>query len=105
MLVSRSSVPLRVLLYVGFLISVASTGSLAWMFLATRVNPHWYYTPLAQATVFNTILIGVLLTAIGVVGLYVARIHEEILGRPLFTVRATLNLPEAQRPAEPRLRD
>lgn len=95
MLVSRSSVPLRLLLYVGFLISMAAVLSLAWMFLAIHyVGPRWYYTPLAQATVFNTALIGVLLTAIGVVGLYVGRIHEEVRARPLFTVRATLNVSE-----------
>ena len=95
MIISRSSVPLRLLLYVGFLISVGTTVSLAWMFLAIRyVDPRWYYTPLAQATVFNTLLIGVLLTAIGVLGLYVARIHEEVLGRPLFAVRASLNIHE-----------
>jgi len=97
MLVSRSSVPLRLLLYVGFLISLAATASLAWMFLGERyVDPKWHYTPLAQATVFNTLLIGVLLTAIGVVGVYVARIHEEVLGRPLFTVRASLNVLELE---------
>lgn len=93
MLVSRSSVPLRLLLYVGFLIAMAATLSLAWMFLAIHyVGPRWYYTPLAQATVFNTVLIGILLTAIGVLGLYVGRIHEEVRARPLFTVRGTLNL-------------
>ena len=95
MLVSRSSAPLRLVFYLGVLISFASTLSLAWMFLAIiYVDPRWWYTPLAKATVFNTLLIGVLLTAIGVVGLYIARIHEEVLGRPLFTVRATLNVPE-----------
>ena len=95
MLVSRSSAPLRLVFYLGVLISLASTLSLAWMFLAILyVDPRWWYTPLAKATVFNTLLIGVLLTAIGVVGLYIARIHEEVLGRPLFTVRATLNVPD-----------
>jgi polyisoprenyl-phosphate glycosyltransferase len=95
MLVSRSSMPLRFLLYVGFLISIGTTLSLAWMFLAVHyVDARWRYTPLAQALVFNTLLIGVLLTAIGVLGLYVGRIHEEVLGRPLFTVRATRNVTE-----------
>lgn len=93
MIVSRSSMPLRFLLYGGVLISIASTLSLAWMFLAFYyIDKRWDYTPLAQATVFNTLLIGVLLTAIGVLGLYIARIHEEVLGRPLFTVRATRNV-------------
>jgi glycosyltransferase involved in cell wall biosynthesis len=94
MIVSRSSMPLRFLLYIGVLISIASVVSLAWMFLAFYyVDPKWKYTPLAQATVFNTLLIGILLTAIGVLGLYIARIHDEVLGRPLFVVRATRNTP------------
>ncbi len=97
MIVSRSSVPLRLLLYVGFLIAVAASTSLVWMFLAIRfVGPRWYYTPLAMATVFNTLLIGVLLTAIGVLGLYIARIHDEVLARPLFAVRASFNVPELE---------
>jgi dolichol-phosphate mannosyltransferase len=97
MIVSRSSVPLRLLLYLGFLISVASAASLVWMFLAiTYVDPRWYYTPLAKATVFNTLLIGVLLVAIGVVGLYVGRIHEEVRARPLFVVRARVNLDDPE---------
>jgi polyisoprenyl-phosphate glycosyltransferase len=97
MIVSRSSVPLRLLLYVGFLISVASVSSLAWMFLAIDlVDAHFYYTPLAKATVFNTLLIGVLLTAIGVLGLYIARIHDEVLARPLFAVRASFNVRELE---------
>jgi dolichol-phosphate mannosyltransferase len=96
MIVSRSSMPLRFLLYIGFLISLASSLSLAWMFLAYYyVDRRWNYTPLAQATVFNTLLIGILLTAIGVLGLYIARIHDEVLGRPLFVVRATRNTPES----------
>ncbi len=94
MLVSRSSVPLRMLLYLGVLISIAATVSLAWMFYAINYIHPRYYTPLAQATVFNTLLIGVLLTAIGTLGVYIARIHDEVLGRPLFTVRSSANIPE-----------
>lgn len=104
MIVSRSSVPLRLLLYAGVLTCLASALSLAWMFLAFYyVDPKWKYTPLAQALVFNTFLIGVMLTAIGVVGLYIARIHEEILGRPLYLVRETINvrpLAPIERPGE-----
>ncbi|MDB4942578.1 MAG: hypothetical protein JWP97_2112 [Labilithrix sp.] len=101
MLVTRSSVPLRMLLYLGFAVSTASAVSLGWMWFSMRVlGPRWLYTPLAQATVFNTLLIGILLTAIGTVGVYVARIHEEVLVRPLFTVRRSLNVPELEDPRE-----
>lgn len=97
MIISRSSVPLRLLLYLGFLISLASSVSLVWMFVAIDwVDKRWYYTPLAKALVFNTLLIGVVLTALGIVGLYVGRIHEEVRARPLFTVRATKNIPDSE---------
>lgn len=106
MIVTRSSVPLRLLLYVGCLISMASAVSLSWMFLAIHyVDPRFYYTPLAQATVFNTLLIGVLLTAIGVLGLYIARIHDEVLARPLFAVRGSLNVRELEAAGLDRKRD
>ncbi len=94
MIVSRSSVPLRMLLYLGVLISVASTVSLVWMQFAINWSPRWLYTPLAKAVVFNTLLIGIVVTALGVLGLYVARIHEEVLNRPLFAVRATIHCDE-----------
>ncbi len=91
MIVSRSSVPLRMLLYLGVLISVASVVSLVWMQFAINFSPRWLYTPLAKTVVFNTLLNGIVVTALGVLGLYVARIHEEVLGRPLFAVRATIH--------------
>lgn len=97
MIISRSSAPLRLVLYLGFLISIASSVSLVWMFFAFDwVDRKWYYTPLAKAVVFNTLLIGVLLVAFGIVGLYVGRIHEEVRARPLFTVRATMNIPDGE---------
>lgn len=97
MIISRSSAPLRLVLYLGFLIGAASSVSLVWMFLAIDwVDKKWYYTPLAKAVVFNTLLIGVLLVAFGIVGLYVGRIHEEVRARPLFTVRATMNIADGE---------
>lgn len=94
MLVSRSSVPLRFLLYLGVFITVSAAAFLVWTVIAVRFIHPMYYTPLAQATVFNTLLIGVLLTAVGTLGVYIARIHDEVLGRPLFTIRSSANVPE-----------
>ena len=92
-ILSHSSVPLRLLLYCGILIATASAALLVWMFTAFHlVSERFYYTPLAQTVVFNTLLNGMVLTALGVLGLYISKIHAEVLGRPLYTVRATLNL-------------
>jgi len=51
------------------------------------IGPMWHYTPLAKAVVFNTGLVGVLQISMGIVGLYVAKIHQEVSGRPLYVVR------------------
>lgn len=90
--VSHSHFPLRFVLYLGWFICGSSLLGLTWMFAAVKfVSARWYYTPLAQAMVFNTFLIGVVLVSLGIVGLYVSKIHAEVNGRPLYAVRATLN--------------
>ncbi|MEO6573956.1 MAG: glycosyltransferase family 2 protein [Polyangiaceae bacterium] len=90
--VSHSHFPLRFVLYLGWFICGSSLLGLTWMLTAQRlVSAHWYYTPLAQAMVFNTLLIGVVLVSLGIVGLYVSKIHAEVNGRPLYAVRVTLN--------------
>ncbi|WP_394823990.1 glycosyltransferase family 2 protein [Pendulispora albinea] len=103
-ILAHSSLPLRILLYLGVLITFASGISLVWMQVSyDLVSPRFLYTPLARAVVFNTLLNGIVLTALGILGLYVSRIHTEVLGRPLYTVRATLNL-EQQPPTPPALK-
>lgn len=90
--VSHSHFPLRFVLYLGWFICGSSALGLTWMVAAVKfVSPRWYYTPLAQAMVFNTFLIGVVLVSLGIVGLYVSKIHAEVNGRPLYAVRVTLN--------------
>jgi dolichol-phosphate mannosyltransferase len=43
--------------------------------------------PIAFVTLGITALIGVVLTALGIVAMYVARIHAEVVRRPLYVVR------------------
>lgn len=89
--ISHSSAPLRMVGYLGLLITFASAGSLVWMSLAeTLVSPRFYYTPLAKVVVFNTLLIGLVLAAMGVLALYVAKIYSEVLRRPSYAVRQVL---------------
>ena len=102
--VSHSHFPLRFVLYLGSFICTLSSVGLFWMFAAERlVSPVWHYTPLAQASVFNTLLIGVVLVSLGIVGLYVSKIHAEVSGRPLYAVRLTVNCPP--RDAAPPVRE
>ena len=95
---SASSLPLRFVGYLGALITIASALSLVWMFTAqSLVSPRWYYTPLAKVVVANTLLIGIVLVAMGTMSLYIGKIYSEILHRPLFAVRRLVNFDDQER--------
>lgn len=88
---SFSLLPLKLTGYLGVLITLLSGGGLAWM-LGIRwfVDPR-VFSPLSIVVVANTFLIGIVLSAIGMVALYIGHIHTEVINRPLYVVREFLN--------------
>lgn len=85
--VSHSQAPLRWVLYVGIFAVLASALGLVWMtFAEFLVSPIWHYTPLAKVAVGTIGLVGLLQVSVGIVGLYVAKIHHEVVTRPLYVV-------------------
>ena len=101
-IVSQTHFPLRFVLYLGVLTCTLSFFGLGWMFFGEKfVGARWHYTPLAQAMVFNIGLLGILQISIGIVGLYVAKIHQEVVERPLYVVRRVIeheaSIPESAR--------
>jgi dolichol-phosphate mannosyltransferase len=90
--VAHSLLPLRFVGYLGVAITVSSFLLLAWMLIAPLFSPtSFVYTPLAKVVVGNTLLIGIVLTALGVMSLYIAKIYAEVLDRPLYAVRQLIN--------------
>jgi dolichol-phosphate mannosyltransferase len=83
--------PLRLAGYLGVLISIISGGLLVWALANYLVSEKLIYTPLALVVVVNTLLIGIVLMALGLVALYVGIIHTEVINRPLYLVRERLN--------------
>jgi glycosyltransferase involved in cell wall biosynthesis len=83
--------PLRLTGYLGLLISAFSGLLLTWMLGTYVVRGEWVYTPLAIVVVANTLLIGVVLMAIGLVALYIGAIHTEVINRPLYLIRERVN--------------
>lgn len=85
-LTSFTTWPLRAVSIVGFLVSICSF--LYGMFI---VIEHMFYdNPVAGWPTIVTILLffsGVNLLSLGVVGEYIARIYDEVKGRPLYLVR------------------
>ncbi|WP_216235385.1 glycosyltransferase family 2 protein [Polynucleobacter wuianus] len=79
--------PLRITGYLGVFITGSSTLMLLWMLGNYLLRSQILYTPLAIVVVANTLLIGVVLMAIGLVALYIGTIHTEVINRPLYLVR------------------
>lgn len=86
---SFSLLPLRFTGYLGVFI-VFSSFLLFLFMLATKFFWGWKYTPLAFVTIINTFLIGIVLCALGFIALYIGHIHTEVVGRPLYIVKESL---------------
>jgi len=91
-IVSFSEVPLRLALSGGFVVSVLSfcLGVLAVVLKIAGIYtvPGW-----ASIAVGLAFFSGVQLSVLGVMGIYVARIHEEVKQRPLYLVRDSAGFP------------
>ncbi len=88
-LTSFSLLPLRITGYIGLFI-VLSSGSLLTYMLVTHLLEWTVFTPLAFFVVFNTFLLGILLSGLGLVALYIGHIHTEVVQRPLYIIRKTI---------------
>jgi glycosyltransferase involved in cell wall biosynthesis len=78
----RTTVPLRIIVLIGFMTAVA--GALFALYaIASRSESPQGYTSLV---VLLLLLCGMILVCMGVVGLYVGRIFDQVKGRPLFIV-------------------
>ena len=90
-IVSFSSVPLHVSTYLGFAVS-----ALSFVYAGYAVYAHVFtsrtvegWTSVMVAVLF---LAGVQLISLGIIGAYLARVFQELKGRPLYLVRDTAGL-------------
>jgi glycosyltransferase involved in cell wall biosynthesis len=93
-----STLPLRLVGYLGFAVSAVSLALVVYAVLGVlggEAPPGW-----ASVFVAVAFLSGVQLIAIGILGAYVGRIFEEVKGRPLYVVESDTAAPE--RGAAPR---
>jgi polyisoprenyl-phosphate glycosyltransferase len=93
---SFSTIPIRLVTWLGFLLVVFCLGVLAWVlyahFFTSRVPQGW--TSLLAVVL---LLGGVQLLSLGIIGQYVARIFEEAKQRPLYLISETVGDPAAER--------
>ena len=93
-IVSFSAYPLRLALKVGFVVSAFSF-VLGIVFLVSRIAGFYSVPGLASVAVFVAFLGGIQLLLLGIMGEYIARIHDEVKGRPLYLVSETRGLDDA----------
>jgi len=91
---SFSLVPLRVAGYLGLAISLSTSVILLYMTISHLVLKLQFYTPLAYFVVFNTLLFGIVLACLGLIALYIGRIHSEVIGRPLYIIQDKVGFPD-----------
>jgi len=88
--VSLSLMPLRLAGYLGMLI-IVTVGPFGLYVLIGKYIFSWAYATSfsgpAQLAFLITFLIGIVLCSLGLVALYIAHIHNEVLRRPLYIVR------------------
>ncbi|MDO8566237.1 MAG: glycosyltransferase family 2 protein [Candidatus Moranbacteria bacterium] len=88
---SFSLLPLRLAGYFGIFITFVSGLLLAIMLITDWFFNPTTFTPIAILGVSNMFLIGIVLISLGFIALYIARIHNEVINRPLYIVREKVN--------------
>lgn len=94
---SFSLLPLRLAGYIGVFITLVSGLLLAAMLVTRWFIDPGMFTPIAILGVSNMFLIGIVLISLGFIALYIARIHGEVINRPLYIVREKVNIVEHQK--------
>ncbi|WVH09071.1 MAG: hypothetical protein EoVTN8_392 [Fluviibacter phosphoraccumulans EoVTN8] len=84
--------PLKIAGYTGALITIMVSFAFFWMLLFYIVHGELVYSPLAIVILANTLFMGITLMAIGLVALYIGKIHTEVINRPLYVIRERINL-------------
>ncbi|MFA5770904.1 MAG: glycosyltransferase family 2 protein [Patescibacteria group bacterium] len=87
--VSHSLFPLRLAGYLGGFITVVS--ALTWLFVVVEkyvLNDPWHllFSGTAVLALLILFLVGIILSCFGLVAMYIANIHNEVLNRPLYIV-------------------
>jgi dolichol-phosphate mannosyltransferase len=94
---SFSALPLRLITWIGFFSVLIS-----FAFVGRTLYQYWFNSEAlvmgwASLSVLISFFFGVILLSIGVLGIYVAKIHTEVQGRPIYLIRHSVNFEKEPR--------
>lgn len=89
---SFSMLPLRLTGYLGIVIIFFSSLLLVYIGVSEYLFGWLHFSGPFVGAVLNTLLIGVVLSSLGLIALYVGNIHAEVLNRPLYIIREKKNI-------------
>jgi glycosyltransferase involved in cell wall biosynthesis len=94
--ISFSAAPLRAALNLGFFVSFVAFALAVWS-LIVRLAGLYHVPGWTSIVVVTTLIGGVQLIVLGVIGEYIGDIHTEVKGRPLYVVSELENFPDLPR--------
>ncbi|HEV3130278.1 MAG TPA: glycosyltransferase family 2 protein [Solirubrobacteraceae bacterium] len=95
----RSTVLLKLVVLLGFLVAVAGVGVAIFEVVEYFEGPNKTVPGYTSLAVLVLVLAGFIIVSVGVVGLYVGRIFEQVKDRPLYLIDAQADGPAAAQPA------
>jgi glycosyltransferase involved in cell wall biosynthesis len=90
-LTSFSFFPLKLVGYLGLLVTAISSILAIFVIFDKLISQLYAFSNIVLIVILNTWIMGITLMALGFIALYIANIHEEVIGRPLYIVRKKLN--------------
>ncbi len=93
--VSHSLFPLKLAGYMGIFITLFSGLLGIVVFIERYIYDdiwRWHFSGSAQLAILNVFLIGIVLTSLGLIALYIGNINGEVSGRPLYIIRNKKNM-------------
>ena len=86
--------PLKITGYMGLAISFSSFLLLLTSLVVNIYQSLWVISPLTLFVIFNTFLVGVLMSCLGLIALYIGNINNEVLNRPNYVIAKRTNMTE-----------
>jgi dolichol-phosphate mannosyltransferase len=96
-ILSFSALPLKIITWVGFLSVLVSFAFIGRTLYQYFFNSEALVLGWASLSILICFFSGVILLSIGMLGIYIAKIHAEVQGRPLYLIKHSANFERAPR--------